>query len=216
MDSKIISLKYEIQRMTESMNSMRDDIQSLKVDNNKLNDMIIFLTRQVNNEKSYVSSLSTDDDDCLDSSTFLDEVMIDKNLERINRAIKMDRVIQRRRKQSLEIPKASANLCLQSTLNDGNTSASYNQDEQDNQGVSMFYQFFLLVGMQIYQQKQERLQRQLREIKNRQHQQYREEKQIANAVHESIISARQFEEEKAISAAIQASIDSAQRFKEEK
>ena len=103
MDSKIISFKYEIQRMNESMNSMRDDIQSLKVDNNKLIDMIIFLTRQVNNEKSCVSSLSTDDDDCLDSSDFLDEVMIDKNLERINRAIKMDRVTQRRRKQSTVI-----------------------------------------------------------------------------------------------------------------
>ena len=201
VDSKITSLKYEIQRMTESMNSMRDDIQSLKIDNNKLNDMIIFLTRQVNNEKSCVSRLSTDDDDCLDSSAFLDEVMIDKNLERINCAIKMDRVTQRRRKQSLEIlvnvPKASANLCLQSTLNDGNTSASYNQDEQDKQcDIIMFYQFFLLVGMHIYQQRQKRLQKQLREVKIRQHQQYREEKQIANAVHESIISARKFEEEK--------------------
>ena len=96
MDSKITSLKYEIQRMNESMNIMRDDIQSLKVDNNKLIDMIIFLTRQVNDQKSCVSSLSTDDDDCLDSSAFLDEVMIDNNLEIINRTIKMGRITQRR------------------------------------------------------------------------------------------------------------------------
>ena len=188
LHSDYLHLSNELASLREKIQLETDEIASLREDNKRLNELLVFLSNQVNGNASLCSTPTRSNST---NSDLLEELM---EVKRLNEAVEKMHVTSRKQRGSkLQTPPVEVE-----------------PDEQIL--IDIYNKVFLSVGTSIRNQKKERLQKDI----DRMYQIYNEEKQIANTLYESIRNVQQREEEKAVSDAIQESIKSAKQYNKTK